>query len=375
MHLSLNTRYCRIIKHLESNCSIIFQALVQYSKKDKNLNKNNIVQREDILKFYNLIHNDLIFRNFHFENGENFFSDIETTESFKLKDYGSHYKNYVKEFYDEFKQIFGIVSPKYLKSFLDKFMRLNAIDTPPSLTNLLRHSFLAEETQKAFIVLCKILQNTVKNKDFEIICLLVPEFEEAITLILKEKVTFNNIKFTHYLIGIVMTKLNFLKYNICYELKKYKDNHKASYLESPMLKTFITSVQTLLLIVLSEKVCKIEESLLFKVLILKNFLNYVSVRNIYRREYRNFFLLNFIPKCNFTSVNFGKLKFRQACTNIYWNSSFDTLNLKVLSDENYFTENLMKFLNIPYSTLDQPVFEGAVETIDKIRKFFVKIYL
>ncbi|RVD90461.1 hypothetical protein TUBRATIS_31070, partial [Tubulinosema ratisbonensis] len=171
-------------------------------------------------------------------------------------------------------------------------------------------------------------------------------------------------------IGFVLTKFTLLKANIKHELEKNNSKHTPFYLDSPLIKTFITSTQTLMLIVLFEKVKFTLSINTFSALLLKNFLNYVSVRNIYRKDCRTFFFINFITESHFSSVDLKMLRCLKPDEEYQWNLNLDIINVEILSEEMNFVSNLANFLNISDKTSVEIIFEEVKETISKIQAYF-----
>ncbi|RVD92573.1 hypothetical protein TUBRATIS_009120 [Tubulinosema ratisbonensis] len=328
--------------------------------------KKGLYDTLQIQKFYDILFDDNIFKNLCFIQKLNFYPNLMSGHKFLLEDYVCAYNDYISDYYIAIGNIFNDQRSKYMVHVIDDFLNNNSKNLPQYAFVFVYRTH--ENTAKKLYVLTKMIQLITDGDEFKTITLLIPELEEALSILLKQRNTIRNLKLVLFFIGFTMSKFYVLKENIKHEIIKNEQNCTEWYIDSPLIKIFITSIQAFLIIVMERRFQFSLTSRLFSILLLKNFLNYVSLRNIYRGNCANFFIINFIPEKYFEGVELKSLIKNDRRLMPTWKLTLKSTNLEQLSDEERFKTNLKLFLSIKEEEYFDLIFSETRMIVSELKK-------
>ncbi|RVD91505.1 hypothetical protein TUBRATIS_20560 [Tubulinosema ratisbonensis] len=296
---------------------------------------------------------------------------IEGKECFESmpEKYFFEFCEYKKDFRDKINIVFHHNTYYFAEYMIGCILKKNSLDHISNNVSIIQHSRCSESTNQKAIAIFKLIQKAICNVDFHIICLLIPEFEEIIYLFIKNQITLQNIKFPLFIIGVTIYKLNFLKSNIKNEIKSNKKEHSSIYIESPLLKTFITSVQTILLLTIERKLELYQNIKTYKVLLFKNFLNFISTANIFKKKSDFYFFINFINEKYFTAY-FDRWDRFEDIFEIFLKRKINLTDFGDIKNENNVAEKAKEFLDAIYHDQIDCIYDEVKNSILEIRNFF-----
>lgn len=319
--------------------------------------KNTRRNIEHKLNIYcEIIFNDVILENIDFI-GEinNFKENVALINLSALQKYIITYNSYMNMYYKNV--CIAIHNQSF--DFLRKFIF--------SLENKYKIKFKNEE------IVAYLIKFLLNSEEFKILTFLIPELEEIINLLLNGAFSLQSKKFTYFVLGTIFFKFHFLKENIRSEIL---NNPMSSdlYINSPMLLSFTTSIQSFLLISLTKNKIIGTNNYALKVLFFKNFINFISVMNIYKKHFEHHFCLNLTKKVFFEKVMFSALNAIKIENDkgYLWQMNNTYTNFDELMNLNDFNSTLKNFLMINQDDQIENISNDLKEKVSKIKDFFLR---
>lgn len=285
--LPIIPNYESIFLELEDEYFVVFQYLVSFCSDEitKSENESYIFQ---LSNFSEIFIEDQIFQNIDFIKGINSFNGFYPIDTVS-NSYLISFNTYLFDLSKKSKVVISHNSYHYCEYVCDK---LNPTDSKLS---------------KGFILISMIAK-LIKTEEYQIICSLLPEFENYLNCHIKKTQQYKDKKFIHFVLGSIFYKFYFLRENIKEEIKKNLSKHTDYYIDSPILLSFVTGVQTFLISTLIEISNKQLRDKIIPVLMLKTFLNFISIHNITKPNTDFHLCINLIDSFHFTNLELEGLK-------------------------------------------------------------------
>ncbi|RVD92574.1 hypothetical protein TUBRATIS_009130 [Tubulinosema ratisbonensis] len=322
--------------------------------------------------FYNLIFNFLILEKLDLRNKKNSFAEISNQALPHFMNYISEYNEYIKQYFSQSDNIFNDKTKKYYLPIITRLRQLCIFSFSTESINFFKASFSSKLNLESITIFVKLYQKIIETEEFRIINLMIPELEEVLGYLLSCNLTFRNLRTVHFIISFIFCKFLFLEKNIANEIKENMSNHTETYLDSPLLKSFVTSVQTLLLTVFTARIGGFRKVQTFLVLLSKNFLSYISVRNVYRKDFKSHFFINFIEDQNFSLENLEDIvEFYQGSMS-KWFLQLNASSFPDFENGKDFKHNLISILKPEYEQGIEFIFVKVKEKVSKVKEYFLR---
>lgn len=156
------------------------------------------------------------------------------------------------------------------------------------------------------IVVIFLIKKLVITEEYQILCLLLPELEEILNCHLKSSNKFIDKKIVHFILGSIFYKFFFLKENIKKEITENMTTHTDYWINSPILLSFVTGMQSFLISTIAYAFDKQKRDLILPILMLKTFLNFISIQSFFYPTTDHYLSISFIDDlshCNFGEEN------------------------------------------------------------------------